>query len=155
MNRNLSILLLVVYPKKQLSSIVCIFFSCKIGNRSLLFTPRPSTRCLVWAKECGLPCIRPFAKGELPMGRMPLLFTAQPLFGWGVKSNNRSDNYPNHSQTSGYIPTTIPQLAVAKPLKQTSGLRKTPQAACLSAGACLPAPAKKHIQPYLIFSPYG
>ncbi len=53
----------------------------------LLFTLRPSTCCLVWAKECGLPCIRPFAKGELPMGRMPLLFTVQPLFGWGVKSN--------------------------------------------------------------------
>ncbi len=47
----------------------------------LLFTPCSSTCCLDKAKECGLPSIQPFAKGELSMSWMLLRFAAVLLFG--------------------------------------------------------------------------
>ena len=58
----------------------------KMMKRMLLSTPSPDP---LSGED-----IRPFAKGELSMGRMPLLFAAQPLSGWGVKSDNCYP-YPN------------------------------------------------------------
>ena len=56
----------------------------------LLFTPRPLHSAAKVVRTCkfSLEGIQSFAKGEFSMDWMPLLFTAQPFFGWGVKSNN-------------------------------------------------------------------
>ena len=47
----------------------------------LLFTLCSSTCCLDRVKECGLPSIQLFAKGELSMSWMRLPFAAGLLFG--------------------------------------------------------------------------
>ena len=55
----------------------------------LLFTPRPLHSAAKAVRTCKFSQegIQSFAKGELSMDWMPLLFAAQPVFGWGVNSN--------------------------------------------------------------------
>ncbi len=82
---------LLVFNIPYIRAVFKLVFRFSLAQRvfPLLFTPRPLHSAAKVVRTCkfSLEGIQSFAKGEFSMDWMPLLFTAQPFFGWGVKSN--------------------------------------------------------------------